>query len=661
MEIPILRDIVVIFGLSIVVLLACHRLKIPSLVGFLITGIICGPQGFGLVEAANEVKVLAEIGIVVLLFTVGLEFSIKKISNHLKAFLIAGPLQVLLTTVLGVLVGRLLGRPLGESIFLGFIISLSSTAIVLRILQERAETNSPHGRLVLGILIFQDIIVIPMMIFTPILGPGGENLDLNLLWLLVKGGIILGLIFVSAVQFVPTLLFYVAKTRSRELFLLTVFVICFGVAWIASSIGLSLALGAFLAGLIISESEYSQHVIGDFLPFQDIFTSFFFVSIGMLLNVNFFIEHILSILVLTLLILFFKSILVAVIGLITGSPLRTSVLAGISLSQVGEFSFVLASYGMLYGIGTNDLHELFIAVAILTMGAAPYLINCSPLIAQSVFRLPIPVHLKTGIAIKSQNAIKEIDNHIMIIGFGFSGRNLARSAKEAGVPYLVIDMDPETVRKERQKEEPITFGDAAREKVLKYANIHKAKVVAIVINDPIAALRVVELSRRLNPNVYIIVRTKYLEEMHALFQLGANEVIPDELGAAVEIFFRVLQRYDVSSDKLEQLMDRLRTEGYEMIRPLCGERTIFSDLHDHLQDAGVKTMSIEKNSPFAGRTLNACRLRKKWGLTVLVIKRDNAPIYHIDGTTMIKEGDQLILIGTKEKLADADQLFKSSV
>lgn len=657
MEIPLLRDIVIIFGLSILVLLACHRLRIPSLVGFLITGIICGPEGFGLVSAVEEVKVLAEIGIVILLFSVGLEFSVKKILENLRLFLLAGPLQVGITTLFGFLAGQIFGRPFGESVFLGFIISLSSTAIVMRILQERAEMNSPHGKVVLGILIFQDIIVVPMMLITPLLGSGGTDLDLTLLWLLAKGFIILALTFVSAVQFVPSLLFYVAKTRSRELFILTVFVICFGVAWITSSIGLSLALGAFLAGLIISESEFSHRAIGDFLPFQDIFTSFFFVSIGMLLDFNFFLTHPIVVIVTTLAIFILKSFVITGVSIMIGAPLRTAVQSGLTLSQVGEFSFVLASYGIVYGIGTNYLHELFLAVAIITMGVTPYVINYSPKFAQMMFNLPFPQSLKSGLDLVSAKQVEEVKDHVIIIGFGFSGRNLARSSREAAVPYVVIDMNPETVREEREKGEPITFGDATRERVLKYANIKDAQVVAILINDPIAALRVVEQVRRLNPSVYIVVRTRYLQEMRALYQLGADEVIPDELGSTVEIFSRVLVRYRVPTEKLDQLVDSLRSEGYEMIRPRYGERTVFSDLKEYLEDVGVQTVVIRYDSPFAGQTLEDCDLRKKWGLTVIVIKRDNKPIYHIDASTSLEVGDQVVVIGTKEKLSQVDQLF----
>ncbi len=657
MEIPLLRDIVVIFSLSIGVLLACHRLRIPSVVGFLITGVLCGPQGFGVVNAIDEVKTLAEIGIVVLLFTVGMEFSIKKILDHKRYFLIAGPFQVGMMTLCGFLVGQFLARPFGESLFLGFLISLSSTAIVMRILQERAETNSPHGRLIMGILIFQDVIVVPMMLITPMLSGADSNFDLTVIWLIVKGLLILAFVFVSALRIVPTLLYHVAKTRSRELFILSVLVICLGVAWITASIGLSLALGAFLAGLIVSESEYSQEAIGNVIPFQDIFTSFFFVSIGMLLNVQFLVSHPLLIFTIVIGIFTLKSLIITAIALLLGMPLRSASQAGFALGQVGEFSFVLAMSAFVYGIGTDFLHQLFLSVAIITMGVTPYIISYSPRIADWLLKLPISSELKTGMSPSVSKTTQEKTNHIIIIGFGFSGRNLARSSKEAKVPYVVVDMSPETVREQREKGEPITYGDASRQSVLNHANIKNANAIAVLVNDPLASLRIIEQARRLNPTVYIVARTRYLEEMKALYQLGANDVIPDELGSTVEIFTRVLKRYKIPSEQLDQLVDALRSEGYEMLRPHFAETNVFSDLRDYLEDVGVKTVTLGPRSSFVDRSLEEINLRKKWGLTVLVIKRDNHPLYHIDATTILEAGDCVVLIGTKDRLARAGQLF----
>ncbi len=389
MEIPLLKDMIIIFGLSVAVILVCHRLRIPTIVGFLLTGLLCGPHGLGLVSGTSEVRVLAEMGIVVLLFTVGLDFSIRRILEYKRYFFVGGAIQVALTSIAGFCIAQFLARPVGESIFLGFLLSLSSTAIVLRVMQERAESASPHGRCILGILIFQDVIIVPMILLTPILAGRKIELDISLFYLIGEGILILLITYFAAVRIVPQLLYYVARTRSRELFLLSIIVIALTVAWISAYVGLSVALGAFLAGLIISESQYSRQAIGGILPFEDVFLSFFFVSVGMLLDIGFVYEHLLLIVFATTGVLCLKSVTGSLAAVFMGMPIRSAVLTGLSLSQVGEFSFVLVKSGMTYGIGTEYHHQLFLSVAVITMAMTPTMIALSRRIAQAVLRLPL--------------------------------------------------------------------------------------------------------------------------------------------------------------------------------------------------------------------------------------------------------------------------------
>ncbi len=288
MDIPVLNDIVIIFGLAIAVLFICHRLRVPAVVGFILTGIFVGPYGLGLVKALHEVEMFAEVGVVLLLFTIGIEFSLERLLQIKKSVLVGGSLQVLLTFLATWFIARQFGQSSGEAVFIGFLVALSSTAIVLKLIQERAEVDTPHGRTTLGILIFQDIIIVPMILVTPILAGATGNVWETLFFLLAKGIGIIVLVMVSARWIVPQVLYQIARTRNQELFLLSVIVICLGIAWLTSRVGLSLALGAFLAGLIISESEYSHQALGNILPFRDVFTTFFFVSIGMMLDIGFF-------------------------------------------------------------------------------------------------------------------------------------------------------------------------------------------------------------------------------------------------------------------------------------------------------------------------------------------------------------------------------------
>ena len=433
MEIPLLADIVIIFGMSIGVLFVCSRLRIPSIVGFLLTGVLAGPYGLGVIKAVHEVEVLAEVGVVLLLFTIGMEFSLKALVRIRKSALLGGCLQVSLT-ILGtsVLVHMQIGRTFGESLFIGFLVSLSSTAIVLKMLQERAEIDSPHGRTSLAILIFQDLIVVPMMLFTPLLAGTKGEVGQSLLLLLAKGiGIIL-LVVLSARWLVPAALYQIARTRNRELFLLSVVVLCFSIAWFTSSLGLSLALGAFLAGLILSESEYSHQALGSILPFRDVFTSFFFLSVGMLLDVGFLIERPGTIALIVLIILVLKATVAGFTAFVLRFPLRTALLVGLTLAQVGEFSFILAKSGVSYGLLAGDRYQWFLAVSVLTMALAPLIISAAPYVADAMTRLPIPSRLKAGLYPVEWVRDQTHKDHLVIIGFGVNGRNLTGRPRQRG-------------------------------------------------------------------------------------------------------------------------------------------------------------------------------------------------------------------------------------
>ena len=651
MEIPLLNDIVIIFGLAIVVLLICHRLRVPAVVGFLLTGIFVGPYGFGLVEAIHEVETLAEIGIVLLLFTIGIEFSFERLLQIKKSVLMGGSLQVFLTFLATFFIASQFGMPTGVAIFIGFLVSLSSTAIVLKLIQDRAEVDSPHGRTTLGILIFQDIIIVPMLLITPLLAGVTEDVGATVLILLAKGiGIIL-LVMVSTKWLVPQLLYQIARTRNQEVFLLSIVVICLSVAWLTSSAGLSLALGAFLAGLIISESEYSHQALGNLLPFRDVFTSFFFVSIGMLLDVGFLFQNPGTIVLITLGVLALKAVIACFAAILLGLPLRTSVLVGLALSQVGEFSFILSRTGVEHGLLTGNIYQTFLAFSVLSMAATPFIINLAPRAADILLRLPLPPKLTTGFRPVPSAEVKGKKDHLIIIGFGVNGRNVARAARLSGIPYAIIEMNPETVRSEQARGEPIYYGDSTQEVVLQHADIKDARIVVSAINDPSSTRRTTEIVRRLNPTVHLIVRSRYIQEMKSLYELGANEVIPEEFETSVEIFTRVLTKYLVPRDEIEALVAEIRSDGYEMFRNLSQESSALADLNLQIPDIEISTLKLVENSPFVEKSLAEIELRKKYGVTVLAIRRDSKVRSHLDVNMPFCAGDVLFVLGPPDKVA----------
>jgi CPA2 family monovalent cation:H+ antiporter-2 len=418
-----------------------------------------------------------------------------------------------------------------------------------------------------------------------------------------------------------------------------------------------------LAGLTISESEYSHQALSNIIPFRDLFTSFFFISIGMLLDIHFLLARPGFVFLLALGILLVKSFLGMIAALILGLPLRTAILVGLALCQVGEFSFILSEEGVKYGLLGGDIFQLFLAVSVLTMAATPFIIVLGHRIADGLMRFPLPKKLKSGLyplqGLTRASKKVSLKDHMIVVGYGVNGRNVTRAANSAGLPYLIIEMNPETVRVEKEKGEPIYYGDAGQEAVLVHANIKEARIVVLVISDPAAARRTALLARRLNPDVHIIARTRFLQEMEPLYKLGVNEVIPEEFETSVEIFSRVLNRYLIPRDEIDRFVTEVRSDGYEMFRRLPQDGTAFCDLQSYIPDVQINTVRVGDTSPFAGKTLSEVELRKKYGVNLLAIRRDKEILSNPDADTKIEAGDILVLLAPIEKLADMTTLLST--
>jgi monovalent cation:H+ antiporter-2, CPA2 family len=613
MELPILREAVVIFGLSIGVIIVCHRFRIPAIIGFLITGLVAGPHGLGLVSAAHEVEMIAEIGVILLLFVIGMELSFKELLQIKKPVFLGGAAQVLLTIIVFDALAMFLGFSMGKAVFAGFLVALSSTAIVLKLLADRAEMNVPHGRISLGILIFQDLIVVPMMLLVPFMSGRAGDLGPSLLILALKALGIIALLYVLAKKVIPRILLMVVRTRSRELFLMTTLGLCFSIALLTSSAGLSLALGAFLAGLLMSESEYSLSALEGILPFRDVFTSVFFVSIGMLLDLGFLFDNVGLVLMVTLVVLIVKGIIASGATLILGYPLRIAALTGLTLCQIGEFSFVLAGVGVAHGLMAPVEYQLFLAVAIVTMALTPFLMMGSPRISDFLAR-KLPWGTGPLVPAGRECETEIHDDHLIIVGFGIGGRHLARAARMAGIRYVVLEMNPDTVRNEGAKGEPIFYGDAAQPAVLEHAGVKRARILAVVIADPAAIRRIAEAARQANPSLHIVVRTRFVSEIEPLRALGANEVIPEEFETSVEIFNRVLSTYLVPRRDIERFTFEIRAEGYGALRKPTVPGEPFCDLSGVCSGFDVTALNVESGSFVDGKSLKEAELRKTHGL-----------------------------------------------
>ncbi len=650
-ELGFLRDFVLIFGVAIGITFLFYHLRIAPIVGYLIAGVLLGPSVLGVAKDVASIEVLAEIGVILLLFLIGVEFSLNQLLRMNRKMFMVGLLQVLLTTGIVTIIAIGFRASLPQGLFVGFLVTMSSTVIVMKVLSDRGETDSPQGRLSTAILIFQDLSIVAIVLLMPVLG--GKS-GFSFFEVVLK--VIFALTFVVTVivvsrYLVPLMLYRVVQTHNRELFLLSIVLICFGTAYLTSLVGLSLAIGAFLAGLIISESEYGHQAFSEMLPLKDIFSILFFVSIGMLLDVSSVLRDPMVIILAVMGILIIKFTVGALVPALLGYPARISVIVGVAIAQIGEFSFVLSREGLIYDLISTDDYQVFLASAIITMVFTPFMIQGSKRFSDVTEKLPLPREVRLG-RFHEQIIEKEyLKNHVIVVGFGLNGKNVSKVLDASRIPYIVLELNPETVRYEKKRGIPIFYGDASRESVLTQVNLKNARTVVIAISDASATRRIVELTRRLNPSVYIIARTRYTNEIDPLYSLGANDVIPEEFETSIEILSRVLHRYFIPVNEIENHINEIRKDGYEMLRNVKHKYALFPELKQHLPDTDIETVRIRDGSPLEGKTLAEVEFRHKFGVTVLAIQRGKETIQNPSGNTQLLSGDIIILIGTRGNIA----------
>ena len=647
----LLLDLVTIFALSVAAAVICHRLRLPSAIGLLLAGVIAGPHALRLVRNAHEIELLAEIGVVLLLFVIGLEISIADLERLKRFFAIGGSAQFFGTAAVVTLLLPLTGLLPQQSLYLGFVIALSSTAIVLRALQERGELDTPHGRSILSILIYQDIGVVPVMLTAPLLagmaglasGGGGGWGGLGAL--LLKVLLVAGFGYSAYRWIVPWVLERITRTRSSEAFLLGVFMLCVGIAVFTQSLGLSLALGAFLAGFILSESDYSHQAVAVMLPFRDVLMSLFFISIGMLLDVKVLAGNLAPLLLLTAAVLLIKPLIAGAASLAVGLPLRQAVLSGMALAQVGEFSLVATKAGVSAGLLSQEAFQSVLVVAVLSMLATPLLIQAAPTLADRMADTPLGRWSDRRLRLEPDDVGPREVPSVLIVGFGVTGRNLAASCRRCEVPYAVIELNAALVKEGRGEGIPIHYGDASQPAILALARASRARAIVVVIDDPGAARRVVELARRVAPEAFILVRTRYLREVEPLSQLGADEVIADELEVSIEVFSRVLARMLVPRQRIKELIAETRGEWRRMARSLAPESTRVHDLRVVLPDLATHSIPLREGNPWVGHTIASSRLRAEHGVTVLAVRRSGETFSNPRGDLPLQSGDVLFVIG----------------
>lgn len=654
MEYSIFNEIMILLVAAVLVVTLFHRLKLPAVLAYLFIGTVIGPYGLAWIPANEDTRLLAEFGVVFLLFSVGLEFSVDQLIAMRRAVLGLGGAQVGLTTVLVMIGGTLLGFSPAAAFVSGGILALSSTAIVIKLLKEKMELSSRHGRLALGILLFQDLAVIPFLILIPALaGHGEHSIAWEMILALVKGGIVVIVMLAIGYWLLRPLFRVIAASRSSELFTLTVLLTALAAAWVTHAVGLSLALGAFLAGMMLAETEFRHQVETDIRPFRDVLLGLFFITVGMLLNVRALPEILHWVILLVIGIVVFKVVTIALISRIMGIPAVVGMRTGIVLAQGGEFSFALLSLALSRQILQSEQVQIILAAILLSMVLTPLLVHYNGSLARLFHRRRHAQELQE----MSENlatVARDLSDHTIICGYGRVGQNIARFLEQENFSYLALDLDPVRVRLAREAGEQVNYGDVVQHKILEAAGIMRARALVISFEDYFASLKVLAHVRQLRPDLPVLVRTADDVNLERLQQAGATEVIPESLEASLMLASHLLVLLGVSVRQVLHRIADVRGHRYQMLRGFFHGQD--SDLH---QDGEafrerLHTFILSPDSHAVGRTLRDYRLQEI-GVSVNAVRRRGVRGEEPDPDMLLESGDTLILFGGPEALAQAEQ------
>jgi CPA2 family monovalent cation:H+ antiporter-2 len=541
--------------------IVAQRLGQPVILGYLLAGVVIGPFTPGPTADVHSVQVLAEIGVAFLMFALGAEVSLGELRQFGRVTLLGGALQLLLTMGLGPLLAPLLGLSILQGVFLGALLALSSTVVALKVLMARGELQALHGRVALGILIVQDLAVVPMVVVLPTLVVGGEGVVVELAFAAAKAAAVLLVAYLLGARAVPRLLGHAAGTRSREVFLLGIVSLALGTALATQAAGLSLALGAFLAGLVVAESEYRTQVVAEILPLRDLFASLFFVSVGMLINLPSLVTQAGAVLLLSATTVIGKVVIVTLVVLVLGMPGRVALLSGLSLAQVGEFSFVLARLGADAGAIPSVLFDLTLATALVTIVLTPLVLWSAPFLLRVLERLPL-VGKRFAPPLEADAGADGLSRHAVICGYGRVGRELADALDRRKLRYLVVEYNPRIVQQLRARNVPVIYGDAANPVVLEHAHLETARLLAVLMPDAHAAELTTAHARASFPQLDVIARAVSTEHIEGLRRAGATEVVQPEFEAGLEVIRHTMRRYGIVGMELTHLMAGRRTAFY---------------------------------------------------------------------------------------------------
>jgi CPA2 family monovalent cation:H+ antiporter-2 len=649
-EALIVRDLTIALLAALIGGVIATHLKLPAISGYLLAGIMVGPYTPGVTSDVERIQALAEIGVVLLMFGVGVQFSLDQLRGVRRIAVGGGVAQVLGTIALGVVIGMVLGWPWGWRWFFGCILAISSTAVMLKLFMDRGELDSKHGQIAIGISLVQDLSTVLMMALLPVITTTSAEASplLEIGWAFLRIGVFLGLMLLLGVRLFPWVLARVAQQGSRELFLLTTVALSVGTALLATAgFGLSLALGAFVAGLVVSESEVHYRILSETLPIRDIFATVFFVSVGMLIDPAFLWANIGVVLLVTGAIVGGKFLLTVAALWSFSYSRRTLLLAAAGLAQIGEFSFVLAQQGVGLGVLDTYLYGLTLSGALLSTLVIPLLVWGAERLAEWLDqRFPVrDVQPATG----QTETPEHLRDHVVICGYGRVGTHLVEALQALGHPYVVIEQDWLRAQRARARGAVVIYGDATTPAVLAGAHLDTACVVVVTIPDPAVQRLVVQQVAQLYPQVPIIARAKRVEDLAVLYQDGASEVIMPTFEGGLEMMHQALIRLGVPPEAIQQYTSTVRSERYESWQQPMTDGDLMRRLRSAMHGLHLHWYELPSESSYVGQSIGSLQVRRRTGASIVAIVRDGETLLNPDAATILQAGDRLAV------LADAKQ------
>jgi monovalent cation:H+ antiporter-2, CPA2 family len=658
-------DLVIVLAAAAGGGLLASLLKQPVLLGYLVGGVVVGPAGLGLVKELIQVETLAQFGAAFLLFALGVEFSLTELKKVQGISLGGGGLQILSTILITAVVSVAIGwvtSPV-QGVFLGAILSLSSTAVVLKCLMERNETETPHGRVMLGILIVQDLALGLMLAVLPALDRPYDEIGLAVGLALSKIALLAGAAVIAGIWLIPPLLRFLARTESRELFLLGVVALCLGIALLTESLGLSIEMGAFIAGLMISEVEYADQTLTYVEPIRDIFATLFFAAIGMLIDPIFLWNNLELILGLVALVLVGKFLIITPLVKAFRYPLKTALIVGLGLAQIGEFSFVLASKGQMLGLVSRRVYLLILGTTAVTLVVTPFVLRFVPQLFVWAEMVPwLKRYMESSDRAFEVAEELPLQNHVVVCGYGRVGRNIVRLLQDHRYPVTVVDQSEQAIQQLREAGIPYVYGNAASLHVLETAGVNQASGMAIALPDPMSTRLCLKRSLELAPDLDVVVRAYQDRDIELLYQLGAREVVQPEFEASLELSTHLLVTMGLPLPFIQREMEQIRDSHYLDLRPERSSREVSRDLRVAAQDMSNKWYTLPQDSPLTGMTLEEADLRRLTGVSLMAIRRaEGEELDYPDSQTALEPGDRLLVVGESDELGAFDELAKGEM